>query len=115
MNRITLFHRYIAVRLPVGGSRAFTSVITLAAPAAAWADPLPAVSAAVKPYAEYFAKQYGSKPAYCPSNAVSAQFEQNEANFNRTYVARVFRHKLPAIDHPGQSCLWLPLLTHLDK
>ena len=80
-----LVSQYIAVALPANGERAFTSVLTLAPAATSWATPLPAVAASLKPYASFFGKQYGSKPAYCPSGAINAQFEQNEANFNRTY------------------------------
>jgi hypothetical protein len=79
-----LISQYIAVALGAGVSRSFTSAITLGA-AGTWQSPLPSVSAVLQPYSKYFARQYGSKPAYCPSGAINAGFEQNEKNFNRTY------------------------------
>ena len=79
-----LISQYIAVAMAGGASRLFTSAITLGA-AGEWDTPLTAVTAVLKPYTTYFTAQYGSKPAYCPSGAINAGFEQNEKNFNRTY------------------------------
>ena len=77
--------------LAAGSSRAFTSVISLGA-AGAWDTPLPSIAKVLQPYANFFAKQYGTKPAYCPSGAINAGFEQNEKNFNRHFQGGITSH-----------------------
>jgi hypothetical protein len=79
-----LISQYIAAAMGAGASRSFTSAITLGA-AGTWETPLASIDKVLQPYTKYFAKQYGTKPAYCPSGAINAGFEQNEKNFNRTY------------------------------
>jgi hypothetical protein len=82
--RKPLISQYISAKMLPGESHTFNTVIKLAAPGA-WADPFPAVSEVASPYASFFAKTYGTKPAYCPQGAVGMAFRGSPSKtFNGT-------------------------------
>ena len=76
-----LISQYVAASMVFGETHTFNYVVSFA-PAGEWATPKPAVTKVLAPYAQYFATTFGSKPAYCPQNAIGMAFRGNGRMFN---------------------------------